>query len=419
MGFFSNNPRGGIMDVIRCDEQQYLIWKWRPHGAQLNANRRENSIRYGSPLRVKEGSVAVFLYSNQDGLTKDVIVGPADTIVDTNNMPILASIVGMAYNGGSPFQAEVYFINLAETVQTKFAVTYFTVYDSIHEEFGVPVAVRGSIDFNILDYESFIAKHRLDNFTLEDLQAQIRDSVTEFFKSVVSNAPQYYDIPVIQIERKITEIKTDNIERLRSKLSEDYGIYLRDINIAAIDIDKNSEEYRELKGITKDIKTDLIKAQGEADVKDIKGGQKLRFWTKAAETFVDIKEDAYARRKKTQREYRDEYEAEQAGRIGAAGAKIIQSFRKKDKGGSYNGGEGAPPPIPVVKYHVVLYGQPAGPFEVDSLRKMVDEGTIKENSLVWTQGMSEWAEAGTIELFQDLFSRNNQGPNFPPPIPKV
>ena len=45
------------MDEIRCDEKDYLIWKWRP----ANNARRENAIRWGSSLRVREGSVAAFI----------------------------------------------------------------------------------------------------------------------------------------------------------------------------------------------------------------------------------------------------------------------------------------------------------------------------------------------------------------------
>lgn len=30
MGFFSRGKSGGIMNVIRCDEQDYIVWKWRP-----------------------------------------------------------------------------------------------------------------------------------------------------------------------------------------------------------------------------------------------------------------------------------------------------------------------------------------------------------------------------------------------------
>jgi hypothetical protein len=31
MGLFSKKSEGGLMDVIRCDEQEYLVWKWRPN----------------------------------------------------------------------------------------------------------------------------------------------------------------------------------------------------------------------------------------------------------------------------------------------------------------------------------------------------------------------------------------------------
>ena len=45
MGLFGKPKAGGFMDEIRCDEQSYLIWKWRPAGAELNNNSRENAIR--------------------------------------------------------------------------------------------------------------------------------------------------------------------------------------------------------------------------------------------------------------------------------------------------------------------------------------------------------------------------------------
>ena len=54
MGIFSSKKEGGMADIIRCDEQEYLVWKWRPSG-ETNSTKRENSIRYGSSLRVKVG----------------------------------------------------------------------------------------------------------------------------------------------------------------------------------------------------------------------------------------------------------------------------------------------------------------------------------------------------------------------------
>ena len=108
MSLFNRNKNtGGFMDQIRCDEPSYLIWKWHPAGTQAGANKRENAIRWGSSLRVKDGEVAVFVYAQDNGTMQDYIVGPYDQTIETANFPVLARIVGLAYAGGTPFQAEV------------------------------------------------------------------------------------------------------------------------------------------------------------------------------------------------------------------------------------------------------------------------------------------------------------------------
>ena len=149
--FDRSKKTGGFMDEIRCDEPSYLIWKWRPTGAQLGKGNRENAIRWGSSLRVKDGEVAVFVYSRCNETVQEYIEGPCDMILNTKNLPILASLVGLAYEGGTPFQAEVYFINLARIIQVKFGVPFFDIYDPRFTDFGVPVVVRGKVSFRIED----------------------------------------------------------------------------------------------------------------------------------------------------------------------------------------------------------------------------------------------------------------------------
>lgn len=67
MGIFGRGKGGGLMNVIRCDEPEYLVWKWRPLDQVVNSTSRENAIRYGSSLRVKDGECAVFVYKHKDG----------------------------------------------------------------------------------------------------------------------------------------------------------------------------------------------------------------------------------------------------------------------------------------------------------------------------------------------------------------
>ena len=85
MGLFNRNT-GGFMDTIRCDRTSYLIWKWHPVGAKTK-NNRENAIRWGSSLRVKDGEVAVFVYGQDDDIKLDFIEGPYDKIIKTENLP--------------------------------------------------------------------------------------------------------------------------------------------------------------------------------------------------------------------------------------------------------------------------------------------------------------------------------------------
>ncbi len=103
-------------------------------------------------------------------MLKDFIVGPYDDTIKTANFPVLSSIVGMAFGGESPFQAEVYYINLQGSNQVRFAVPYFDVADPRLPDYPVPVAVRGTMTFALEDYKNFIKLNRLIDFSLDALQ---------------------------------------------------------------------------------------------------------------------------------------------------------------------------------------------------------------------------------------------------------
>ncbi len=40
-GFGSKGKSGGLMNVIRCDEQEYLVWKWRPEGQEATLHQEK------------------------------------------------------------------------------------------------------------------------------------------------------------------------------------------------------------------------------------------------------------------------------------------------------------------------------------------------------------------------------------------
>ena len=438
MALFDKSKRtGGFMDEIRCDEPSYLIWKWHPAGVQLGTGNRENAIRWGSSLRVKDGEVAVFVYSQYDGTVQEYIEGPCDLILNTENLPILASLVGLAYDGGTPFQAEVYFINLARIIQVKFGVPFFDIYDPRFADFGVPVAVRGTVSFSITDYREFIKLHRLNNFQLEDFQQQIRDTVSRYVKDTVANAPAAHNIPVIQIETKTAQINDVVEYDLVERLKENFGVLVSGVDIGAIEIDKNSEGYRQLMAVTKNVAATKIEAETQDYV------ERLR---------IQREEGQYAVHKQTQTANIGAFQVEKQADIGIAGAQALGQMGANGAGDVNLGGNGdgfnmaammasmavggavgqnivgamnnmmgginqqttpsvVPPPIPTVAYHVAINGQAAGPFDMTSLTQMAANGQLTGDSLVWKNGMAHWEKAIAVDELKGLFSTM-------PPIPE-
>lgn len=447
MSLFGKKP-GGWADVIRCDEPNYLIWKWHPAGSQAGANKRENEIRWGSSLRVKDGEVAVFVYKQKNGTMQDFIEGPFDQTIKTANFPVLSSLIGLAFDGKSPFQAEIYFINLARLVQIKFGVPFFDVYDPRFEDYGVPVAVRGTISFGITDYREFVKLHRMDTFTLNDFEKQIRDAVCRYVKDTVANAPAAHNIPVVQIESKVGMIN-DAVEfDLGERLKETFGVTISGIDIAAIEIDKLSAGYRQLMAITKDVTAATVQAEAAAKVKDIHDKQRIEAEHYEESLRVQREETQYAQHMHTRTANIGAYQVEKQAEVGVAGAEALGQMGTNGAGSvdMGNGGMGfnpaammasmavggvvgqniagamntamnginpgaVPPPVPVVAYHVAVNGQATGPYDLVALKQMAMAGQLTAASLVWKAGMAEWTMAGTVEDLKAVFA------DVPPAIP--
>jgi membrane protease subunit (stomatin/prohibitin family) len=357
---------------------------------------------------------------------EDYIVGPHDEKLKTKNFPILSSIIGLWYEGDTPFQAEVFFINIAESIQIRFGIPYFDVVDPRFPDFQVPVAVRGTLTFKITDYKTFTKYHQLINFSLEDLKNKINAAVSRYVKEAVANAPAEHNIPVIAIESKIDLINEKVELYVKDRLSDLFGIFVTGIDISAIEVDKDNQAYLELKRITKDItaskvETDLLNYQ-----------EQLR---------IEREEGQYAQRMTTRQSNIGAYQTEVSGEVGVAGAEALGKMGEKGAGNIDLGGQGAgfnpvtmmagiavgsavgkniagtldrsinqngvgqgvPPAVPVTKFYVAVGGNPTGPFDVATLKTMIASGNFNSDSLVWKDGMPEWQKASTQNELTGIF----------------
>lgn len=423
MGFFFK--KGGFMDEIRCDEKDYLIWKWRPRDVKLGQNNRENAIRNGSSLRVKDGEIAIFVYPQENGKFQDVIIGPYDQPIKTKNFPILARLVGLAYDGGTPFQAEVYFINTSKIIHMYFGVPYFNIFDPRFLDFSISVAVHGGLNFHITNYQEFIKLHRLNQFSLTDFKTQIRSALARYIKAEISHTVKQKNIPAIQVETQIDDISHAISKKVNTQLATEFGITITRLDIETIEIDKTDENYSKLMRITQN----AVTTRTEADLKDYT--ESLR---------IKREETQYATRKQTQTTNLSAFQVEQQAEVAKASAQAFGEMGKSGIGqvnlsessgfnpmtmmagmslGSAIGQNMAntlntafnqnnhnlsetPPPIPKKLYFVVQEGKQTGPFDLTTIQELIFSGAITKNTLLWTSGMSEWQPAISISEISTL-----------------
>ncbi len=424
MGIFSSKTEGGLMDVIRCDEEQYLIWKWRPKGASLYESKKENSIRYGSSIRVKEGEVAVFVYKQQDGTLQDFIEGPYDGVIQTANFPVLTSIVGVAFGGNSPFQAEIYYINLQGNNQLRFGIPYFNVFDPRDIDFSAPIAARGSITFNITSYKNFIRLNRMINFDLDSFYNQIKDAVSKYAKAYITNAPTEFQLAVLQLERKILDISNQIQSRLNNDLETDFGVNLKRFDLSVLEFDKESEDYKRL--VKRFGEQSLKMAEGSTSINLENLSETMRINRKDTELGVEGRN--FAVHQLNQQTDVLKTAAESLGEMGnvdlggGGGLNPVGLMTGMAIGGAMSNQMGGmmnnigrqppmPPSAPITLYHIALNGQQSGPFTFDQLKQFAITAQFTKEHHVWKEGMSGWELADKMTELAPVFGVT------PPPLP--
>lgn len=448
MGLFGKRREGGVMDEIRCDETSYLVWKWSPSG-RAGSSDRENAIRWGSSLHVREASVAVFLNAIDEEL-QDFIEGPYDGVLETGNLPVLASLIGSLYDGGTPFQAEVYFINLAQTNQVMFGVPFFDVFDPRFPDFAVPVAVRGAVTFGIRDYRRFVALNGLRDFSVDEFGKRIRISIARQVKGTMSDVLASSSVPIIQVGSMIDEINSLVEQQVRDRLESDYGVSVTSLDIEAIEVDKASDGYARLMSVTRDIAAEAALSRSRADARKVEDMQRIHASHLEESLRIQREEEQYAQRLRTREEHLDTYRAVSQAEVALAGADalgrisegaslgatsigdtspadimtsmamggvVAQNLASTMEGafGSVSRPSQTPPPIPRASYHVAMNGQACGPYDMGELARLAASGRLLARSYVWTEGMVDWVQASTVPEIASLLGVS--GINAVPPVP--
>jgi membrane protease subunit (stomatin/prohibitin family) len=342
--------------------------------------RYQNEIKNEAKLIVREGQVAVFV---NEGKLADVFE-PGTYTLNTQNLPILATLKGWKYGFNSPFKAEVYFVNTTLFTDEKWGTKNpITLSD---ERFGlVEIRAFGTYAFKIDDAGKFIIDivGTDNNFTNYEINEHLKSLIATRFTDTAGKA----NLPIELYAANTTELSETCLEVMNPEFLT-VGISLEKFYIENVsmpeDLKKEIFEYSRIDKLDLDKLTKFKTAQAiEAAAKN-EGG------TAGAGMGMGM---------------------------GFVLAQQMGGLMSPQMGGQQNvnpqGGGAVPPPMPAaVLYYYSHNGQQMGPVPFDQLKALFANRTVNKESLVWKQGMANWAALKDIEELKAFL-----GGNTPPPLP--
>ena len=218
-----------IIDVIKYDgPNNVLVWKWR----STTSSSREEELRLGSQLVVNQSQEVCFI---KGGELLDVF-GPGTHTLSTKNLPILSSLIGLAFGGESPFKAEVYFINKSISMDAKFGLIPFNMLEPNFRQ-PIPVTSRGSFALKVDDSKLFLNKivGTVADFDTKTLVQYFRGVIVENVKSSITKIANEQKLSPLELESIVSEVASAVKSIIASTLI-DFGLQLALFNIEAIPI---------------------------------------------------------------------------------------------------------------------------------------------------------------------------------------
>jgi len=342
--------------------------------------RYQNEIKNNAKLIVREGQTAVFV---NEGRLADVFE-PGTYTLNTQNLPILTTLKGWKYGFDSPFKAEVYFVNTHLFTDEKWGTKNpITLND---ERFGlVEIRAFGTYAFRISDPGIFIKDivGTDNNFTNFEINEHLKSLIATRFTDTVGEA----NLPIELYAANTSELSETCKEVMQPEF-QSVGISLEKFFIENVsmpeDLKKEIFEYSRID------KLDLDKLTKFKTAKAIEAAATNEGGTAGAGMGMGM---------------------------GFVLAQQMGGMMSPQMGGQQmppqQQAAAMPPPMPqAVQYYYAANGQQHGPVSFEQLKSLFANRTVNRDSLVWKQGMSEWAALKDVEELKAFL-----GGSTPPPLP--
>lgn len=364
-----------IIDVVKYEQQEGVIVHKFP----------SCDLRWGSRLVVYPGQEAFFV---KGGTVCDRFTDGTYTL-KTNNIPLLNKIVNIPYGSDSPFQADVWFVNLLQRLSLKWGTETPIQLEDPKYEIIVPVRAHGQYGFRIKDAEKFVLNlvGNMPNFNETLLQTYFRGLLLTRLTSIISQKIINDQVSVLEIPTHLQEISAYCQDEL-SPFFADYGVEIMLFNIISINIPEDDASLNEIK-----------RAKNLSARLKIAGRENYKM-----ERSFDVMDKAAMNESGTGAAFIN------------AGLGLGASLNMGKQMGEQlmSNGSDVPPPIPTsVSYYLAVNGNQQGPYNAQQIQDAIAQDANVLNLLAWKKGMAGWQP---LKTFTEFSATKND--DCPPPIPE-
>lgn len=377
-----------IIDVVKYDgSDEIFAWKFP-----------SENLRLGTQLVVKTSQHAFFI---KGGQVLDEFKEGTYTL-KSGNIPLLHKVINIPFGGDSPFQAEVWYINMISILDNKWGTPTPIQLEDPKYNIIVPVRAFGQFGMSIENPKLFLQTlvGNMKQFSTEKVLEYFQGKVISSITSAIGKKMVLEGISVLQIHVLLDDLSEYCKEKIQQEFFN-YGIKVENFYLMSINVPESDPSVIKLKE-TKDLAA-KVKIAGK-DVYQMDRG-------------FDVLEKAASN------------EATLGGTMGAGiglGAGLGFGNQIGNMAGNMNVGQNQqsqssqtppppPPPNQNVQYYVLINNQQNGPHSIDSIKLLISQGQVTKDALVWKEGMAEW---GNIMEQNDLKFLFGAVPPPPPPTPK-
>lgn len=232
-----------------------LSWVQPPN---VIAFRHPNSqLTHKTQLIVSEGQEAVLV---KEGQFYGPIL-PGRHTLETKNLPLLSKMMtGLVTSGGSPFTAEVWFVQKTVSVDVKWGTSDPILIEDPKYHIALPIRAFGQYGFVIADTCRFLAMlvGRIPAFTKKTLSLYFKGIVTTQSKTAIAKVLGNDQCSLLNIGTRLNDISAELEKSLTARIAE-YGVKITMFTVNSISTDANDMSVIQLKkALSKRAEMDIL-----------------------------------------------------------------------------------------------------------------------------------------------------------------